>query len=85
MQLARIPAGEFWMGNHESAADMARAFPDYEPDRFDCAADELPRHKLRISRPFYLGVHAVTIGEFQQFVADSGYVTEAERDDEEVG
>ncbi len=80
MPLVTIPAGEFWMGNHESADDLARAFPHYEPDRITALVDELPRHKVRITRPFLLGMHALTIGQFRRFVSESGYQTEAERD-----
>ena len=41
---------------------------------------EKPRHPVRITRPFYLGIHEVTRGQFRQFVDDSGYETEAEKD-----
>jgi formylglycine-generating enzyme required for sulfatase activity len=81
MKLVRIPAGEFWMGNDESGDELFRAFPGYglwvKRDFFD---DERPRHRVRITRPFYLGAHEVTIGQFRRFVQESGYRTEAERD-----
>ncbi len=80
IKLVKIPPGEFMMGNGESLADLAKAFPLYEADRFKRAFnDEFPQHKVRITRPFYLGVCTVTVGQFKQFVADTGYVTEAER------
>ncbi|HHM12237.1 MAG TPA: hypothetical protein ENJ16_01690, partial [Planctomycetaceae bacterium] len=66
MQLRLIPAGEFWMGSPES-----------EKGRDD---DEGPRHPVRITRPFYLGVHEVTKGQFAAFVRATGYRTEPERD-----
>ena len=30
--------------------------------------DENAQHRVRITRPFYLGVHEVTRGQFRQFV-----------------
>ena len=51
LKLRRIPAGEFQMG---SAATDAGARPD-----------EQPRHLVRISKPFYIGMYEVTQGEFQ--------------------
>src|SRR6478672_5398006 len=41
MKLARIPAGEFWMGS-----------PDSDKEARD---DEKPRHRVRITKPFYMG------------------------------
>jgi sulfatase modifying factor 1 len=35
-----------------------------------------PTHEVRITRPFALGVHEVTRGEFRAFVKDTGYVSE---------
>jgi formylglycine-generating enzyme required for sulfatase activity len=51
MKLKRIPSGEFFMG----AADGE---PEARPD-------EKPQHKVRITRPFYLGVYEVTQAEYQ--------------------
>lgn len=51
LKLKRIPAGEFDMGS-----------PRSETDRQD---DEGPVHRVRISRPFYLGVFPVTQGEYR--------------------
>jgi formylglycine-generating enzyme required for sulfatase activity len=50
MKLALIPAGRFQMGS-----------PPEEKDR---AGNEEPRHWVEISRPFYLGVYAVTQEEY---------------------
>jgi formylglycine-generating enzyme required for sulfatase activity len=51
MKLARIPAGKFLMGS-----------PPAEKER---DAGEL-RHEVTISRPFYLGIHEVTQGEYDK-------------------
>ena len=34
---------------------------------------------MRITKPFYLGTYHVTRGQFRQFVADTGYKTDAEK------
>jgi formylglycine-generating enzyme required for sulfatase activity len=40
---------------------------------------EQPQHKVRITRPFYLGAHEVTEAQFRQFYEDSGYKLDSER------
>jgi formylglycine-generating enzyme required for sulfatase activity len=84
MKLVLIPAGEFTMGSRESAEDTAAFFnKTYGGDdlKADVFQDEHPQHRVRITRPFYLGAYHVTRGQFRQFVADTGYETEAERGD----
>jgi sulfatase modifying factor 1 len=65
MKLALIPAGEFLMG--AAATDE------------DAGENELPQHRVRISRPFYIGIHEVTVGQFRSFVAATGHETAAEK------
>ncbi len=82
MELTLIPAGEFVMGSAEPA-DAEVAFFEKTYDevlRADLFKDEHPRHRVRITRPFYLGTYHVTLGQFRQFVRDSGYKTDAEKD-----
>jgi formylglycine-generating enzyme required for sulfatase activity/serine/threonine protein kinase len=66
MKLAPIPPGKFLMGS-----------PDNEPAR---EAVEGPQHEVILTRPFYLGVHQVTVGQFKAFVRETAYQTEAEKD-----
>jgi formylglycine-generating enzyme required for sulfatase activity len=54
MKLKLIPAGEFLMG----AAD----------DEPEAQSDEKPQHKVRITRPFYLGVFEVTQKEYKTII-----------------
>jgi formylglycine-generating enzyme required for sulfatase activity len=51
MRLTGIPPGEFLMGSPDSDNDA-------EPD-------EKPRHKVQITRPFYLAIHEVTQAQFR--------------------
>ena len=73
MRLALIPAGEFLMGSDESDTDA------YDDEFVDKAAGKMQKHRVRITRPFYLGVTEVTRGQFRRFVDEAGYQTEAEK------
>ena len=79
MKLEPVPAGEFMMGGEQPAEEMLKAFAAYKrkPDFFK---DEYPQHRVRITKPFYLGQTEVTVGQYRQFVNDSGYKTEPETD-----
>jgi formylglycine-generating enzyme required for sulfatase activity len=80
MKLVLIPAGEFMMGSGEPAADILAKFPQYNrtPEWFN---DEFPQHRVRITRPFYVGAYEVTNAQFQKFVDATGYKTQAEREE----
>lgn len=82
MKLRLIPAGEFLMGSGESAEILAKVFEKYgkPPPKADFFEDERPQHRVRITRPFYLGAYEVTLGQFLMFYHDAKYRTEAERD-----
>ena len=77
MKLVLIPAGEFMMGNEEGRFETLNYFPYADPSRIDA---ELPHHRVRITRPFYMGKYTVTLGEFLTFYHDVHYQVEAERD-----
>ncbi|MDA0833886.1 MAG: formylglycine-generating enzyme family protein [Planctomycetota bacterium] len=65
MKLVLIPAGEFMMGS---------------PDSFkDAEQRERPQHKVRFTKPFYMGQHEVTKGVFAHFVQETNYKTTAEQ------
>ncbi|MGE0606216.1 MAG: formylglycine-generating enzyme family protein [Pirellulales bacterium] len=57
LKLARIPAGEFWQGSKKG-------------DAF-AEVDEFPRHVVRISQPFSLGLYEVTQDEYQQVMGEN--------------
>ncbi len=60
--MIEVPAGQFTMGTAGEA-------------EFD---DEVPAHKVEISRPFFLADREVTVAQFQRFLADSDLL-ESER------
>ena len=60
-QMVVVPAGSYMMGS-----------PGSEEGRYD---DEGPRHRVRIGKPFAVGVTEVTRGEFGRFVRETGHST----------
>jgi formylglycine-generating enzyme required for sulfatase activity len=65
MKFVRIPAGEFLMGS---------------PETEEGHSEVESQHRVRITKPFELGQHEVTLGQFRQFVAETGYKTTLERE-----
>ena len=62
-----IPPGEFLMGS--SPSSMARFVADAEAENDSWASDRValegPQHRVRITRPFYLGKYEVTQQQWQ--------------------
>lgn len=77
MVFVRIPAGSFRMGTAASAEELQALYPRAEPRRLQGLDDERPAHAVRITRPFYLGQHEVTVGQFRAFLERSGHVPES--------
>jgi formylglycine-generating enzyme required for sulfatase activity/tRNA A-37 threonylcarbamoyl transferase component Bud32 len=71
MQMVRIPAGKFLMGS-----------PDSEKLR---NALESPQHEVTISKPFYMGAHEVTVGQFRAFANATKFKTWAESNGQGAG
>ena len=65
------------MGGREPAERLARDYPALEAQRFAELQDEGPAHRVRITQPFYMGQHEVTVAQFRQFLAASGYQPES--------
>jgi formylglycine-generating enzyme required for sulfatase activity len=61
-EMVVVPAGSFMMGS-----------PETEPERFP---NEGPLHKVTIARPFAVGRHAVTRGQFAAFVKATSHKAE---------
>lgn len=77
MQLVRIPAGEFVMGSDTSLSELASLYPRYEKKRLQDLTDETPAHPVRITRPFYMARHEVTVEQFRRFLQESGHVPQS--------
>jgi formylglycine-generating enzyme required for sulfatase activity len=65
IKLALIPAGEFMMGSDAGDADA-------EDDEFvDKEGGRKEKHRVRITRPYYLGVTEVTQGQYRAVTGES--------------
>jgi len=69
MKMVLIPAGEFMMGSHESAEEVAKAF-DFDASSLKWLKTEHPQHRVKISKPYYLGVHEVTQSQYEKVMGD---------------
>lgn len=67
MKLSWIPPGEFTMGSL--------------PDERRKINDENPKRRVYITQGFYMSQTEVTRGQFEVFVADAAWQTQAERED----
>jgi formylglycine-generating enzyme required for sulfatase activity len=65
MKLVLIPPGEFMMGS--PASERWRS-------------DKDTQYRVRISKPYYLAIYEVTVGQFRSFVETRSYRTTAESD-----
>jgi formylglycine-generating enzyme required for sulfatase activity/serine/threonine protein kinase len=65
MKCVLIPAGRFVMGSPSSEGNR----DEYET-----------QHAVTITKPFYMGIHEVAVGQFAAFVNETRYQTEAEID-----
>ena len=88
MKLVLIPPGEFVMGSTDEEIERflkelkesGRLKQEYAQEFIDRLLSEGPRHRVKITRRFYLGKCEVTVGQFRQFVEATGYRTDAEKD-----
>ncbi|MBX3449953.1 MAG: SUMF1/EgtB/PvdO family nonheme iron enzyme [Planctomycetaceae bacterium] len=76
MKFRLIPPGEFLMGGtpEEIAAALEADLTPFNGN-FDwwsaCLQSEGPRHRVRLTRPFYLGAHEVTQRQYQEIIGEN--------------
>jgi formylglycine-generating enzyme required for sulfatase activity len=75
LELVLIPAGEFQMGGDESPEEVARKSGGV-PDNIrktiaDWCKNEHPQHKVRITKPFYMGKHEVTQEQWERVMGNN--------------
>jgi formylglycine-generating enzyme required for sulfatase activity len=63
MKLVLIPSGAFLMGS--SAADLRATVQADSTFKEEEGKHEQPQHRVRIARPFYMGVYEVTQEEYE--------------------
>jgi formylglycine-generating enzyme required for sulfatase activity len=76
MKMVRIPVGAFVMGSSDT--DVGWAMATLARDQPVSLENELPFHKIRISRPFFIAATPVTVAQFRTFTEETGYITDAE-------
>ena len=71
MKCILVPPGEFDMGSTNATTDRlsqeatAHKMPEWYVSRLP---DECPRHRVKITRPFYMSQYEVTVGQFRSFL-----------------
>jgi formylglycine-generating enzyme required for sulfatase activity len=92
MELTLIPPGEFDMGSsaeevQRAIASEQREVPEGWPMHYFIrkVQVELPAHKVKLTRPFLMGTHEVTVAQWDAFVKESGYKRFALREPDRFG
>ncbi len=66
MKFVLIPPGKFMMGSPKELIEEELKTPNIEGWYKVHLSREGPRHRVRITKPFYLGVYDVTQGEYER-------------------
>lgn len=77
MSLQLIPPGEFDMGLSARELSELQELPNSAlgPSGWNA---ETPQHPVRLTQPYWLGTHEVTVADFRKFVVATNYQTDAE-------
>jgi serine/threonine-protein kinase len=71
MKLVLIPPGEFTMGSPKELIEEELKTHAGDAWYTDHLPGEGPQHRVRITRPFYLGTYLVTQGEYERVMASN--------------
>ncbi len=72
LTLRLIGAGRFEMGENDLGPGFSKDHSEFQ------TGDVRPVHPVVLTKPYYLATTEVTVGQFKQFVVDTGYKTSAE-------
>ena len=79
MRFVLVPPGQLMMGSGpQSVLTRNRWFPNFTGSKL--FQREEPAHQVRLTKPFFIGRHEVTRGEWRIFISSANYRTDAERD-----
>lgn len=77
MTLRLIPPGEFTMGS--TLEEVNAVLPTTPPWNRPNVQTEAPPRRVPIDHAYYMGIHEVTVGQYERFVKDARFQTWAER------
>ncbi|MGO8703252.1 MAG: formylglycine-generating enzyme family protein [Candidatus Brocadiia bacterium] len=78
MKLVLIPAGEFKMGGDEPPEQVARKSAGEEA-KAEWFQNEQPQHRVKITKPFYMGVYVVTQAQYEAVMGENPSNFQGER------
>jgi formylglycine-generating enzyme required for sulfatase activity/serine/threonine protein kinase len=84
MRLTLIPPGEFMMGSTPEQNAVGRKMGEADglkPEDYywQRLPEEMPIHRVALTKPLAMGATEVTIGQFRKFVDATKYITETEK------
>src|SRR5207244_13119458 len=71
-EMVLVPGGRFKMGENNLTTVTADTV-------HIVSSDSVPKHDVELTHAYWMDVHEVTNEQFQKFVQETGYVTDAER------